>query len=225
MWGNTVAILTGDLLFARASAVVAGLGPEAVRIQAETFERLCLGQLHETIGPGPDDDPVAHYLQVLADKTGSLIATSARYGAMFGGCDPAVIARVTSYGEKVGVAFQLSDDVIDLVSDSAVTGKTPGTDLREQVATMPVLLLRDLVAQGHGTAQDAETVGLLGSELDDDDLALVVERLRTHPVLDRTRPLARQWAEEAKAEIEPLPDGPVRTALIAFADALVDRSA
>ncbi len=225
VWGNTVAILTGDLLFARASAVVAGLGPEAVRIQAETFERLCLGQLHETIGPGPDDDPVAHYLQVLADKTGSLIATSARYGAMFGGCDPAVIARVTSYGEKVGVAFQLSDDVIDLVSDSAVTGKTPGTDLREQVATMPVLLLRDLVAQGHGTAQDAETVGLLGSELDDDDLALVVERLRTHPVLDRTRQLARQWAEEAKAEIEPLPDGPVRTALIAFADALVDRSA
>ncbi|MES1171055.1 MAG: polyprenyl synthetase family protein, partial [Actinomycetota bacterium] len=69
VWGNSVAILTGDLLFARASSVVAGLGPQAVRIQAETFERLCLGQLHETVGPSDDDDPVEFYLQVLADKT------------------------------------------------------------------------------------------------------------------------------------------------------------
>src|SRR4051795_13495512 len=90
VWGNTVAILTGDLLFARASLVVAGLGVEAVRLQARTFERLCLGQLHETVGPGPDDDPVEHYLQVLADKTGSLISTSARFGAMFAGCSPEV---------------------------------------------------------------------------------------------------------------------------------------
>src|SRR6478672_6100802 len=82
VWGNSVAILTGDLLFARASATVAGLGPDAVRIQAATFERLCLGQLHETVGPRPDEDHVAHYLQVLADKTASLIATSARFGAM-----------------------------------------------------------------------------------------------------------------------------------------------
>jgi heptaprenyl diphosphate synthase len=135
VWGNTVAILTGDLLFARASMMVAGLGVEAVRIQAETFERLCLGQLHETIGPRPGEDPVAHYVQVLADKTGSLIATSARFGAMFAGCGRDVLDVLIRYGERVGVAFQLADDVLDLTSDGATTGKTPGTDLREGVPT------------------------------------------------------------------------------------------
>ncbi|BDZ62763.1 hypothetical protein GCM10025873_25540 [Demequina sediminis] len=148
VWGNSVAILTGDLLFARASRVVAGLGPQAVRIQAETFERLCLGQLHETVGAAEGDDPVDFYLQVLADKTASLIATSARFGAMFGGCPVGVVDQVTSYGEYAGVAFQLADDVIDVRSDAATTGKTPGTDLREGVPTMPVLLLRRRVAAG-----------------------------------------------------------------------------
>ena len=151
VWGNSVAILTGDLLFARASATVAGLGPEAVRIQAATFERLCLGQLHETVGPRPDEDHVAHYLQVLADKTASLIATSARFGAMFAGCRPEVVAIVSAFGEKIGVAFQLADDVIDLTSDGATTGKTPGTDLRERVPTMPALLLRARAASPDAT--------------------------------------------------------------------------
>ncbi len=84
-WGNAVAILTGDFLFARASEILADLGPEAVRLQAQTFQRLCSGQIRETIGPAPGEDPIAHHLSVLADKTGSLIATSARFGAMLSG--------------------------------------------------------------------------------------------------------------------------------------------
>src|SRR3712207_9380742 len=79
-WSNSIAILTGDLLFARASDLVADLGPEAVRIQARTFERLVTGQIRETVGPQPGEDAVAHHLAVLADKTGSLVATSARFG-------------------------------------------------------------------------------------------------------------------------------------------------
>ena len=86
-WDNTVAILTGDFLFARASDILADLGPEAVRIQARTFERLVTGQIRETVGPAEGADPVEHYLSVLADKTGSLIATSARFGAMLAGAD------------------------------------------------------------------------------------------------------------------------------------------
>ncbi|MCB1272825.1 MAG: polyprenyl synthetase family protein, partial [Leucobacter sp.] len=70
VWSNSVAILAGDLLFARASSLVSGMGEEAILLQARTFERLCLGQLHETVGPQPGDDPMQHYLQVLADKTG-----------------------------------------------------------------------------------------------------------------------------------------------------------
>jgi heptaprenyl diphosphate synthase len=225
VWGNSVAILTGDLLFARASRVVAGLGPEAVRIQAETFERLCLGQLHETVGPDVGEDAVEHYLTVLADKTGSLVATSARFGAMFSGCDRQTVAAVTQFGELAGVAFQLADDVLDIRSDSEVSGKTPGTDLREGVATMPVLLLRKRVANRVASEADAALVALIDSDLSADaPLAEVLAALRTHTVVDETAALAREWAAKAKASIAGLPQGGVKDALLAFADALVARA-
>ena len=225
VWGNSVAILTGDLLFARASATVAGLGPEAVRIQARAFERLCLGQLHETVGPQDGEDAVEHYLRVLADKTGSLIATSARFGAMFAGCPPDVVRIVTEYGERVGVAFQLADDVIDLSASGAETGKTPGTDLRERVPTMPALLLRARAAGADASEGDRELVALLDSDLSGDaDLAAAVRALQGHEVVEQTRALAVAWAREAVAELEPLPAGTVKDALRSFTDALVDRA-
>ena len=225
VWGNSVAILTGDLLFARASSTVAGLGPEAVRIQAKAFERLCLGQLHETVGPQGGEDAVEHYLRVLADKTGSLIATSARFGAMFAGCPPDVVRIVTEYGEKVGVAFQLADDVIDLSASGAETGKTPGTDLRERVPTMPVLLLRARAARSGGSAQDRTLVELLDSDLSGDaSLADAVRGLRGHAVVDETRTLAVAWARDAVAELTSLPPSVVKDALVSFTEALVDRA-
>jgi heptaprenyl diphosphate synthase len=226
VWGNTVAILVGDLLFARASSRVAALGAEAVRLQAETFERLCLGQLHETTGPADGEDPVEHYLGVLADKTASLLATSARFGAMFSGAPAEVVEVVASYGEKVGVAFQLADDVLDLASSGAESGKTPGTDLRERVPTMPVLLLRQRVARGSASAEDDELLAALDGDLSDDAvLADVVARLRAQGVLTETRALAERWAREAAAELAPLPAGPVKEALESFATALADRAA
>jgi heptaprenyl diphosphate synthase len=225
VWGNSVAILVGDLLFARASALVAGLGPEAVVLQSRTFERMCLGQLHETLGPRGDDDPVAHYLQVLSDKTASLLATSARLGAMFGGCEPEVVDAVAAYGEKVGVAFQLADDVLDIASSGDESGKTPGTDLREHVPTMPVLLLRQRVARGTGTADDAALLARLDGDLSDDAaLAAVVADLRAHDVLAETRELAARGAREAAQELAPLPDGPVKEALADLAATLADRT-
>ena len=225
VWGNHVAILTGDLLFARASSIVAGLGPDAVRIQAATFERLCLGQLHETVGPGPDVDPVEHYLQVLADKTGSLIATSARFGAMLSGCPADVVSTLVAYGEKVGVAFQLADDVIDLTSDRGQTGKTPGTDLRERVPTMPALLLRRLAAAPQGTAADRALVARLDADLSSDEaLAEAVAALREHAVVVETRDRAVAWARAAVDALGTLPPGPVRDSLVLFADSVVDRA-
>ena len=224
VWGNQVAILTGDLLFARASGIVAGLGPEAVRIQAATFERLCLGQLHETVGPPAGADPVAHYIQVLSDKTASLIATSARFGAMFAGCPGPVVQTLVEYGERIGVAFQLADDVIDLSVEGG-TGKTPGTDLREKVPTMPALLLRARVAAGAGDADDRELVELLDSDLSSDaDLEHVVARLRAHDVLAETRARAQAWAQDAVDVLAPLPEGSVKDELVAFAEAFVDRA-
>jgi heptaprenyl diphosphate synthase len=225
VWGNEVAILTGDLLFARASRLVADLGPSAVRLHSETFERLCLGQLHETMGPRPGADPVAHHVQVLADKTGSLIATSARYGAELSGCSPEVVRMVVAYGEAVGVAFQLADDVLDLADPderAARTGKVPGTDLREGVPTLPVLLARRAAEEGDPAA--AVLVQQLDADLADDvDLAAAVLSLRGSPYPDAALAAAHQWADRAVAAIAPLPGGAVKDALVSFANQVVDR--
>lgn len=226
VWGNSVAILAGDLLFARASQTVAGLGPVAVRIQAETFERLCVGQLHETLGPQPGEDPVAHHLGVLAGKTGSLIAASAHYGAMFSGLTGAQLRAVVEYGERVGVAFQLADDVLDLTSSAEVLGKTPGTDLREGVATMPVLLLRRTQRTGEIDPAGRDILTALDGDLSSAAaLADVVAALAAHPVMEAARDMARSWARDAVAQLDPLPESVAKDALRDFADVVVERLA
>lgn len=228
VWGNNRAVLAGDLVFARASQVVATLGPDAVLQHAVTFDRLCRGQLNETFGPESGQDPVEFYIQVLADKTGSLVAQSARFGAELSGASEAVTEAVVQFGEKIGVAFQLADDVIDLSSDSADSGKTPGTDLREGVDTMPILLLRQDAARGVLDEDGQKILAELSrGTLVSDDAALeqVVQMLRAHAVLERTRQLAFSWCEDAKAAIAFLEDNEVKAALEKFADTLVDRIA
>lgn len=220
-WDNTVAILTGDFLFAKASDILADLGPEAVRIQARTFERLCTGQIRETVGPQPGEDPVAHHLQVLADKTGSLIATSGRFGAMASGADELSIDVMTRFGERIGVAFQLADDLLDIGSDSEVSGKTAGTDLREGVRTLPVL-----IALQSTDPADARLRELLAGPIPDDaDHAEALALLRAHPAMGEARTEARRWADDARATLAALPESPVRAALEALCDSVVSRTA
>jgi heptaprenyl diphosphate synthase len=220
-YDNLVAILTGDFLFAKSSELTATLGPEAVRIQAETFTKLVEGQILETVTPGPDEDPLEHYLEVVAGKTGSLIATSARYGSLFAGAPPEVVTALTEYGELVGTAFQLSDDILDVASDSDESGKTPGTDLREGVPTLPVLM-----AQASTDPADARLRELLAGDLTDDaPHAEALDLLRKHPAMDQARRYVVARAEEAKQRLAVLPDGPVRSALEAFADVVAVRSA
>jgi heptaprenyl diphosphate synthase len=221
IWGNSVAILTGDLLFARASQVGSNLGQASLTLQADTFERLCLGQLHETVGPSEGQNPIDHYVQVLADKTGSLIAASARLGIMLSGAPAEYEEPMRVFGEKVGVAFQLIDDVID-ISDAGPSGKTPGTDLRAGVPTMPVLLLRKAAAAGDKSAADLLTL-IDGDLTEDSVLAYVVKRLREHSVAEQAYNEAKRWADEAVEAIQVLPAGSIRDALAMFAQAVVDR--
>jgi heptaprenyl diphosphate synthase len=221
IWGNSVAILTGDLLFARASQVGSNLGQASLTLQADTFERLCLGQLHETVGPSESQEPIEHYVQVLADKTGSLIAASARLGIMLSGAPAEYEEPMRVFGEKVGVAFQLIDDVID-ISDAGPSGKTPGTDLRAGVPTMPVLLLRKAAAAGDKSAADLLTL-IDGDLTEDSVLAYVVKRLREHAVAEQAYNEAKRWADEAVEAIQVLPAGSIRDALAMFAQAVVDR--
>jgi heptaprenyl diphosphate synthase len=216
-WDNTVAILTGDFLFAKASDILADLGPQAVRIQARTFERLCTGQIRETIGPD-GGDAVDHHLRVLADKTGSLIATSGQFGAMMSGASESIVETMTVFGEQIGVAFQLADDIVDIASDSDASGKIPGTDLREGVPTLTGLIAL-------ATDDDARLRDLLTRPLDDDtDHAEALKRLREHPALDSARREARAWADRARDTLATLPAGAPRDALTALCDYVVTRT-
>jgi heptaprenyl diphosphate synthase len=229
VWGNSVAILTGDLLFARASKIGARLGERVLKLQAETFERLCLGQLHETIGPRPDEDPIEHYIQVLADKTGSLISAAAQVGVIFSQAPEEYRHPVEVFGEKIGVAFQLIDDVIDLASEVDETGKTPGTDLRSGVATLPLLYLRRL-AKTDSDADDLlrrierDVTSAFYGEADEADLTAAIAELRAHPVTEQTLAEAHRWSREAVEALAPLPEGPVKKALTGFAETIVERS-
>jgi heptaprenyl diphosphate synthase len=221
-WGNSLAILVGDYLFARAAELAAGLGPDAVRIQAQTFARLVQGQIAETVGPR-DADPVQHHLRVLADKTGSLFATCARFGGMFSGVSAETTDAIASFGETLGLAFQLSDDLLDISSDSADSGKTPGTDLREGVATLPVLYA--LSSSDSDPAATRLRQILADGPVTDDDLhAEALELLRESAALKKARETVRGYAEQARRQLEGLPPVPARLALESLCDVVADRT-
>ena len=220
-WGTTIAILTGDFLFAKSSDLLADLGPAAVRLQARTFERLVIGQIMETQGPNPGQDPLEHYLKVVADKTGSLIAASARYGGMISGAPADITDTVTVFGEKIGVAFQLADDVIDIASESNQSGKTPGTDLREGVSTLVTLNVMK-----SSDPADAELKRLLSAPIEDEPtVQQVLVALRNHKALDESREQLHQVAKQARGALGPLPVNDATGALMSLCDAVIDRSA
>ncbi len=219
-WDNSVAILTGDFLFARASDIVSDLGPDAVRIQSRTFSRLVQGQIRETVGPGRGEDPLGHYLSVVADKTGSLIATSARFGAMMSGVPAELTTVLTEFGEEIGTAFQLSDDIIDVASESTELGKTPGTDLREGVPTLPTL-----IAQRSHHPTDSRLLELLAGPINDDAKhAEALRLLRNNPAMTKARLEVRRRAERARALLGAAPDVPAREALVGLCDLVTTRS-
>ncbi len=219
-WTNTVAILTGDYLFARASDLTAALGTEATHLQARTFARLVEGQIAETAGPQDGEDEVAHHLQVIADKTASLLSTSARLGAMTAGADPKDVDTVARFGEVFGIAFQLSDDLIDITSDGAASGKTPGTDLREGVRTLPVLLvLADSDPAGDRLRE------LLRAALTDDTLhAEALDLLRAHPAMSQALTRLQAYVDDAREVAASLPEGPARDALLGLTSFVAART-
>ncbi|MBC7593982.1 MAG: polyprenyl synthetase family protein [Kineosporiaceae bacterium] len=218
-WDNSVAILVGDYLFAQASQIVADLGPDAVRIQAQTFSRLVQGQIRETLGPDAEDDALAHYLSVVADKTGSLISTAALFGAKMSGAPVDIQAVLTEFGERIGAAFQLRDDIIDIASDTGDSGKTPGTDLREGVPTLPVL-----IALRSSDPADVRLRSLLSKPLvDDAEHAEALTLLRVHPAMDEARAYVRAESNAARALLDTLPEQPARAALEALCDAVATR--
>jgi heptaprenyl diphosphate synthase len=223
-FGNSVAILAGDYLFARASRILADLGPDAIRIQAETFGRLVDGQLRETVGVRPGEDPLDHYMHVVTEKTGSLIATSGRFGAMFSGLSEEKTDLIADACMRIGVAWQLSDDVLDVASTSLQSGKEPGTDLRQGVRTLPVFYA--LRSTSQEPSQVRLRVLLSRDDLADQELhSEALELLRQSPALEEARETVRTWIGGATALLAKLPDVPARAAFESLCDFVITRTA
>ena len=221
-YGNSVAILAGDFLFARASRILADLGAEAIRIQAETFCSLCDGQLAETIGPRNGEDPLDHYMRVIDGKTGSLIATSGRFGAMFSGAPDKVTDLIADACLRIGIAWQLSDDVLDVSSTSDQSGKSPGTDLKQGVRSLPVLYALRSAEPG-----EARLRHLLAEEdlTDPEFHAEALDLLRKSPALEEARRSVREWIAGARDLVGQLPDVPARAAFESLCDFVTTRVA
>ncbi|HMT51107.1 polyprenyl synthetase family protein [Dietzia sp. UBA5065] len=219
-WDNSTAILAGDFLFAHSSMLLADLGPAAVQLIAQTFAELVTGQMRETVGLGEGDaDEASHYLRVIWEKTGSLIAAAAQFGGEYSGADAEQIGHLRRLGDAVGIAFQIADDIIDIASPSEDSGKTPGTDLREGVHTLPMIY-----ALEPGSADGGRLRELLGRPLDDDaEVAEALELLRGSDGMRRARATLEQYVSDAMTELDALPAGPANEALRRLVRFTVDR--
>lgn len=218
LWGNSVAIMVGDFMLAQASLVGAHLGSEFMIFHAITLGRLVQGQIAETRGPADGADPFAHYLDVIAGKTASLFAASARYGATFAGLPQSQVEDLTAFGENLGMAFQLADDLLDIVSEES--GKQPGTDLREGVPTVVPLLVRRA-----NRVEDGRLLELLSAPVAEDDVPEALALLRAHPAVEETRAEIRAWANRAAGCLDSLDDLAATRALRTLCDQAATRLA
>ena len=217
-WDNTVAILTGDYLFARASEISTDLGTDVCRLLARTIAVLCDGQIREVSSSAKVEQAISNYLEIIRRKTASLIATSCRLGGMLSDADPEHVDVLEQFGDALGMAYQLSDDIMDITSSQMELGKEPGQDLREGVYTLPVL---------HALAHDAhreEFARILSNGSPDGEmLDRVLEIVRSSGSVDAAREAVTEEVRRATRLAERLPDGPARHALIQLAKFLAVR--
>jgi heptaprenyl diphosphate synthase len=215
-WGNLRAILAGDFLLARASEIAASLGTEVAGLLAATIGSLCEGQVRElqtTFDPGRDE---AQYLAAIAGKTASLFATAARIGAIVGGLPRPGVDALTTFGERFGMAFQIVDDILDVVATDEQLGKPAGNDLAEGVYTLPVI--RALAAPGTGT----ELGELLGRPLGATDVDRARGLVRSDGAVATSLVDARRWCEAAIEALDVLDPSPAVDHLAATAAALLE---
>ena len=217
-WTNTVAILSGDYLLAEASRLMSEIDTATVRHFAETFSDLVTGQMRETVG-ARGGDPIEHYLEVIREKTGVLIASAAYLGATHSGADEKTVRTMTEVGEAIGMVFQIVDDIIDIFSDTDQSGKTPGTDLREGVFTLPVLYaMRD---EGEAGKQLREL--LTGPLTEDADVERALTLIEQTDGRKRALDDVHRYLSIVDSHLDALPDVPANAAMRQIARYTVDR--
>ena len=217
-WDNTVAILTGDFLFARASEISTDLGTEVCRLLARTIAVLCDGQIREVESSAKVEQEIANYFEIIRRKTASLIATSCRLGGMLSDADAGHIDVLEEFGNALGMAYQLSDDIMDITSSQMELGKEPGQDLREGVYTLPVLH-----ALAHDEHREELARALSHGSPDGEMLDTALEIVRSGGSVDAARAAVTDEVRRATELAERLPVGPSSHALTQLAKFLAVR--
>jgi len=209
-WGIDVAVLAGDFLFARGCTLGAEAGGEVPGILARAIAQVCEGQILETVTIDNPRRAVSEYLGTIERKTAALFRAACELGAATSGAGSAERSALVTYGHKLGLAFQIVDDLLDLVGDPAETGKIPGTDLREGVFTMPILLA-------------CERDPSLAERLADGDreLATVLPKVETSGALESTYDVAANLADDASRSLEAIPDSEWRATLEYFIEGVL----
>jgi heptaprenyl diphosphate synthase len=217
-WGNNIAILTGDFLFARASELAADLGTEVAKLLARTIALLSDGVIREVDGWGRADQSEDAYLEMIRRKTAALIATSCRLGGMLGEAASETIERLDDFGMSLGMAFQLSDDIMDVISTEEELHKLPGQDMKQGLYTLPVLhALEDVGVRSR--LRELLTSGLP----EEGHLAEALELVRSEGPLARSREAVTEQVRRAIRLASGLEDGRARDALVHFAEFLASR--
>ena len=216
-WSNVVAILTGDFLLAQSSIIAADLGTDVARLLGETIAELTDGQIRELQDTDNFDRTAEDYYAAISGKTASLLACACRIGSITGQLDQPTTEALTEFGHSYGMAFQIVDDILDVVATSEQLGKPAGNDILEGNFTLPVL--RALHSESGDQLRSLIEAGLT-AETRDQALVLV----RTSPGITDALDAARSWADKASGAISNLPDSPGTTALQAAATQLVERA-
>jgi heptaprenyl diphosphate synthase len=211
-WGNIVAILVGDFLFARASSIAADVGGEVPRVLADAIARVVQGQVRELEHLYDCRRPVEHYYATVDDKTGALLEASSRLGAVLGGCPQNQAEPLRLFGSAFGMAFQIADDLLDLSASQEDLGKPPGTDLRDGVYTLPLL---------YAVEAEPSLADQLGTPQPDVDL--IRKTVVRTGAFQRALDVAAGHVDEALACLDGAPEGPARDSLQSLTRLIIDR--
>ena len=218
-WGNLRAILAGDYLLGRASAMAASLGAEVARLLAEAITQLCEGQIIELENAYDTGRSEQRYEKAVSGKTAALLSISCRIGATVGGVPRTAVEALGQFGFSYGMAFQIVDDILDLVATESQLGKPTGNDLAEGTYTLPVIR-----ALADPAASD-ELRSILGRPVDAAARDRAAELVRSTSGVDEARDTARMWADKAQAALTSLPDTPATAVLRMAADRLIETPA
>jgi len=221
VWGNQTSILLGDYLFTHAFHLTSTLGDAAAcRFIGEATNRVCEGELHQICQRGNLELTEREYFDIVEGKTAALTACCCQLGAIFSGKAAEIVARLTAYGRGLGIAFQIADDLLDLVGEERTTGKSLGTDLEQQKLTLPLVHLLESSSLEMAT----RVRQILGSPNNHKREALG-PLLKETGALDYAQRRAEEIAAKARAELACLPVSPGRAVLEVLTERVVHRTA